>query len=309
MAIFRLKITNGNLGNAELIIANKTNLDLEMHLEGWLEHSPWAVVNEPILWIGRQTTAAVEGGTIFPDLLGVDSSGNLVIVEVKRGKAPRDVVAQLLEYAAWANELSDEQLFATAERYFSTREEFKDADFMTAFRDVFETEELPVLSQKLRLFILAEEIPPAISRVCRFLRTSHGIDVTCIDVSTFTTESGEVLVSTEVKVGDENIVAPKHTESPRWSGEHRVKQVVWDAVKELTHEKTDFIFAPKDVTAIILKKHSNFNKNTVGCQIIADCVNHTSRHHYPGGDDRYWWIEKGKYRLYDQERDKVTTQS
>jgi len=308
MAIFRLKMKNGDLGNAELVVAKETNLDLEKHLEGCLEHRPWAVVNEPILWIGRQTTASVEGGTIFPDLLGVDSSGNLVIVELKRGKAPRDVVAQLLEYAAWANELSDEQLFATAERYFSTREEFKDTDFMTAFCTMFETEELPVLSQNLRLFILAEEIPPAISRVCRFLRTSHGIDVTCIDVSTFTTESGEVLVSTEVKVGDENIVAPKHTENTRWSGEQPARQVVREAVEELTHGKKDFIFAPKDVTAIILKKHSSFNKSTVGCQIIADCVNHASRHHYLGGDDRYWWIEKGKYRLYDRERDRVTTQ-
>ncbi len=43
---------------------------------------------------------------------------------------------------------------------------------------------------------------------------------------------------------------------------------------------------------------------TVGCQIISDSVNHTSRHHYPGGEDRYWWKEKGKYKLFDPSTDK-----
>lgn len=61
-------------------------------------------------------------------------------------------------------------------------------------------------------------------------------------------------------------------------------------------------FAPKDVVAEVLASYPSFNKNTVSCQIISDCVNHTSRHHYPGGSDRYWWVEKGKYELYDPER-------
>ena len=111
MAIFRLNVEDDNLHNAELVIAKETDIELESHLESWLENSPWALVEgEPILWIGRQTSANVEESTIFPDLLGVDSEGNLVIVELKRSRAPREVVAQLLEYAAWAKELSDEQI-------------------------------------------------------------------------------------------------------------------------------------------------------------------------------------------------------
>ena len=36
------------------------------------------------------------------DLLGVDREGNVVVVELKRDRTPRDVVAQALEYAAFA---------------------------------------------------------------------------------------------------------------------------------------------------------------------------------------------------------------
>jgi hypothetical protein len=306
MAIFRLKTEDGDLSKAELIIAQKTNLELETHLEGWLERSPWAIAQEPILWIGRQTTASVEDGIIFPDLLGVDSDGNLVIVELKKGKAPREVVAQLLEYAAWANELSDERIHEIASVYFESRQDFQGMDFQEAFSAVFEVDEAPILNQRLRLIILAEEIPPAVSRVCRFLRTSYSIDVSCIAVSTFQTESGEVLISTEAKVGEENVVGPKRTQSSRWSGDKPVEQVVWEAVQELTQGNKDFVFAPKDVIAVILKKYPNFNRSSVRCRIISDCVGHTSRHYYPGGDDRYWRIEKGKYCLYDPERDKMT---
>ena len=294
------------MSKAELLVAQETRLRLETYLEGWLERSPWALAQEPILWIGRQTTASVEEGTIFPDLLGVDAEGNLVIVELKKGKAPREVVAQLLEYAAWADELSDERIHEIATSYFQRHSTFQGRSFQTAFSSVFETDETPVLNQRLRLFILAEEIPTAVARVCRFLRTSHGIDVSCVAVSIFQTQSGEILVSTEAKVGEENVVAPKRPQTPRWSGEP-VRQIVWEAVQELTQSDKDITFAPKDITAAILKKHPNFKESNVGPEIISGCVNHSSRHHYPGGADMYWWIEKGKYRLYDSERDKMTT--
>ena len=310
MPIFRLE-------EDKLIIAQKTNLELERHLEDWLENSPMALIqDELILWIGRQTSATVEDSTIFPDLLGVDAEGNLVIIELKRDEAPREVVAQLFEYAAWANALSESQIHEIAEAYFEIREAVKGKTFNDAFRDKFdmtETDEIPPLNGYLRLFVIAEKISPRIAHVCRFLRTSYGMDISCIDVSIFRTESGEVLVSTEARVGDENFAAPKvqkqKTASPasRWSGDKLVKEVVWEAVQELTHGKTDAEFSIRQVTSTILKKDSDFKKGTVNGQITADCVNHPSRHHHPSAKENYYWrIGHGKYRLYDPEKDPET---
>ena len=58
MAIFKLKTTGGDIAKAELVEASKTSLDLEAHLESWLEHSPWAIAQEALLVIGRQTSSA-----------------------------------------------------------------------------------------------------------------------------------------------------------------------------------------------------------------------------------------------------------
>ena len=171
MPIFRLE--GDDISNTKLILAKETNLELESYLEDWLENSPWALIqDELILWIGRQPSANVEDSTIFPDLLGIDSEGSLVIVELKRDEAPREVVAQLLEYAAWASELSEERIKEIAEDYFDTIGTFEAKHFNEVFIDTFyipETDDIPTLNRNLRLFIVAEDIPARVARVCRFL--------------------------------------------------------------------------------------------------------------------------------------------
>ena len=309
MPLFRLQIEGDDMSNAELVIAQETNLKLESYLESWLENSPGALTqDELILWIGRQTSAAVEEGTIFPDLLGMDSEGNLVIVELKRDRAPRDVVAQLLEYAAWANELSEKQVHEIAERYFQTRDEFKGRDFHDVFNDIFDPDEVPTLNRSLRLFVVAGEISSRVSSVCRFLRTSYGMDISCIAVSTFETKSGEVLVNTEVKVGNADTSAPKAhrplaSQKSQWSGDKSVREVVLEAVQESTGGDTNVEFTPKEVRALVLKKYPDFNEGTVGAQLYMGTQLYKGAYPYK----HYWRVEKGKYRLLDPERDSAPT--
>jgi hypothetical protein len=304
MAIFKLKRNNGNIIDAELVEATKKDLDLEKHLECWIEKSPWAIAQEPLIWIGRQTTASQEDSIIFPDLIGMDRDGNIVVVELKKGRAPREVIAQILEYATWVSSLTDKEIISMATTYISQNQNIGKTRFDKLFIDKFEVDDFPSINQTQRLFIIAEEIPPRIASVCRFLRTSHGLDIHCIEFSVFETESGEMLVNSERIVGQEEVIEPKKKVGNRWSGDIPVRQVVWEAVQKLTNYDPNYIFSPKEVTQVVLKKFPNFNKSTVGCQIISDCVGHTSRHHYPGGEDRYWWVDKGKYRLYDPKNDK-----
>lgn len=303
MPIFRLE--GDDISNAELVIAQETDLELESHLENWLENSPWALVqDELILWIGRQPSARNEEGTIFPDLLGVDAEGNLVIVEFKRGRTPRDVVAQLLEYAAWADELSEEQIQEVAEHYFETTDEFKGKQFDDAFKDVFDisdTDEVPPLNRNLRLYVVAEDIPIRVARICRFLRTSQGMDINCINIATYQTEeSDEVIVSMETMVGDENVVVPK---VKRRSGEKLTDQMVWEAVQEFTKGDPSTTFKLKDIEQVVLEKYPDFNVGKVRRWIRGSCVDFPSRYNYPILEDRYRWIARDKYHLYDPKKD------
>ncbi len=302
MPIFRLE--GDDISKAELIIAQETDLELESYLEDWLENSPWALIqDELILWIDRQPSARDEEGTVFPDLLGVDAEGNLIIVELKRDRAPRDVVAQLLEYAAWANELSEQQIHEIAEAYFETRDEFQGNTFNDVFMDVFEileVDEVPPLNRNLRLYIVAGDIPARVARVCRYLRTSHSMDIRCIDVSTFQTEAGERLVSMETLVGDENVATIK---TKRKSSEKLTHQMVWEAVQEFTKGDINVRFKLKDIEQVVSVMFPGYDKKRVRYWLRSCCVDFPSRHSYPRGEDRYFWIKKNEYRLYDPEKD------
>ena len=300
MPIFRLEAKDGDLSEAELIIAQETNLQLEEHLESWIENSPGALIpDETVLWIGRQTSARTDENIIFPDLLGVDAEGNLAVVELKRDRTPREAIAQLLEYAAWANDLTEEQLHAAAEEYLD--QPFQDA-FRKAF-DIPESDEIPPLNRAMRLFIAAGEITPRIAAVCRFLRTAYGMDIRCLSVSTFQTEAGETLVSIESAVGKE-LPAPAKpqklpsTQTSRWKYDKPVREAVREAAHEFTGGDTEMEFTSKDIFETIRKKYPDFNRSTVSCQLIAGSPNHPSQKHYSTLSDYYWRVGVGKYRLY-----------
>ncbi|RKU22204.1 hypothetical protein C6503_04350 [Candidatus Poribacteria bacterium] len=308
------------MSKGRLVIAPKTKLELEKHLENWLENSPeQTLAQEDFLWIGRQTSATGENGTIFSDLFGVDSKGNLVIAELKKGRTPRDIIAQILDYAAWADDLSDAQIRGIAEAYFKTREGFQEKTFDEAFREAFdipETDELPRLNGgDLRLFIVAEEIPSRVARVCRFLRSSHGINVSCVDISIFQTESHEIVVSTETVVGDEDFVVPKTQQQerpsspPRPPSDRPIEDIILETVQEFTKGDLNAIFTLKEIEQIISEKHPDLAKSDkVRNRIRGSCVDFEKRHTYsPIGPNTYQWVSRGKYRLYNSEKDKVET--
>ncbi len=96
------------------------------------------------------------------------------------------------------------------------------------------------------------------------------------------------------------------TESTRWSADIPVRKVVWNAVQKLTNGNKGIEFAIKDLRPVIENQHPNFKMSNLGPEIYAYCANSPSRKHYrsAGNYCYYWQIAKGKYRLYDHEKDK-----
>ncbi|RLG19778.1 hypothetical protein DRN74_06385 [Candidatus Micrarchaeota archaeon] len=92
----------------------RSRLDWEERIEKWLEQDI-SIVSDDLLVIGRQVETDF-GGLI--DLLCLDRTGDLVIVELKRDKTPREVTAQALDYASWVKELSSERVTEIASKYF-----------------------------------------------------------------------------------------------------------------------------------------------------------------------------------------------
>lgn len=105
----------------------------EEELERQLENDP-SRVNSDLLVIGRQVRTDF-GGII--DLLCIDKNGCTVVIELKKGRTPRDVTAQTLDYASWAKGLSRRRLAQIAGSYLSSRTGSR-SSLTTAFREKFD---------------------------------------------------------------------------------------------------------------------------------------------------------------------------
>lgn len=316
MGLFKLNYMKSDFSDGYMERANKEEIDYEKDFENWLENSPHVLFDDEdtttVLWIGRQLTASIEDGVRYPDLIGIDSKGNTIIVELKKGKTPREVIAQLLEYASWVSKLTEDELNLLALKYYELDTDLSGKTLKQIFKCVFYPdvdEEIPIqFNVRQKLFVIAEEITPGIRDVSRYLSTVGRLDITCVEYDVYKSADGSVFIGTEresFQTESAGVTRERSVASTdRWNGGLPVKEVVKRAVDLITNRSIDAEFSPKDVVEEISKEHPGFNMSTARCQLIQDCVNHNSRKHYRGGQmDYYYLIGKGRYRLYNSERD------
>ncbi len=179
----------------------------ESVLEQWLVSNPDKILEDGrILILGRQVRTDL-GGLI--DLLGVDREGNVVVVELKRDRTPRDVLAQALEYAAFAARLDVDTLECILRRH----EQDESLSLADCHRDCFSVDpsEAVAFNQDQRIVVVGQQVTPAIRQTASFLG-SKGVRVTCVEFAFFKAAEGGRLLSQETVVGVGD-VKPRHVAS------------------------------------------------------------------------------------------------
>src|SRR5208282_1659118 len=83
-------------------------------LQPWLESNP-EIIGSDIMILGSQVPT--RSGRI--DLLGIDKSGNIAIIEIKRSELPRESLAQAIDYASDVAEWTVEELGEVCSGYIS----------------------------------------------------------------------------------------------------------------------------------------------------------------------------------------------
>jgi len=172
----------------------------ETQLEELLENNPEYFFEESkVLVIGRQVTTNLN---TFVDLLGIDKFGNTVVVELKRGKTPRETVAQILEYASFVENLDYAQLDEIYQDYSG-----EDIGLAEYHREYFENgeDEQVSFNKSTKLVIVAQEISREIRQTALFLRRK-GVDIYCMEFKYFETKAGEQIISSDFVVGEEEFI-------------------------------------------------------------------------------------------------------
>ena len=172
---------------------SEKKMEKEKHLEERLVRAPSAQIGDvEMLYINNQK-GTNKGGRF--DILGVDEQGDMVIVELKKGAAKREVIAQALEYASKIRE-ADYSYFQQEYTNFTgtTSDSEQSLDLAEAHKEHFELDE-PLdpdeFNSDQRLIIIASDIGENedLLRMADFLRV-HDIDVVAVEYSWYHDDTG-----------------------------------------------------------------------------------------------------------------------
>ncbi len=162
----------------------RSQLNLEERLENWIEKDI-SIISDDLLVIGRQINTDF-GGII--DLLCLNSSGDIAVLELKKDKTPREITAQALDYASWVKELSNERITDIANGYLGGNNFLEEA-----FKNKFGIDFPEVLNENHKILIIASEIDSSSERIIGYLSSSYGIDINAVTFQYFQRNKEEYL--------------------------------------------------------------------------------------------------------------------
>lgn len=119
------------------------------------------ILSSEWMLIGRQEITS-HGGRI--DLLAITPDGSLVLIELKRDRTPREIVAQALDYASWVEQLTSEKIAQIYQR-FSNGGNLDEA-FQQQFGSALDED---TLNQSHQIIIVAASLDAATERIIGYL--------------------------------------------------------------------------------------------------------------------------------------------
>ena len=158
-------------------------LENEKKLEAALA-TDLSLVGEGLLLIKRQVATA---SGKFIDMLAVDVQGTLVVIELKRGRTPREAVAQLLDYASWAKDLSRQEI---AEFYAQFH---NGTSFDEAYVSRFGSSVPEEINQQHKLVLVCSSLDPESERIIEYLSSDYGVPINAVFFRFFKDGANEYL--------------------------------------------------------------------------------------------------------------------
>jgi hypothetical protein len=186
----------------------------EKRLEDVIEQDLSILGLDLLLILGRQVETAY-GKKI--DLLAIDADGVLYVIELKKDRTPREIVAQLLDYGSWVGGLTVE----TIASIYAKRVAGNGKSFADAFRDRFSAELPETLNETHQLIIVASELDASTERIVEYL-SAYGVPINALFFRYFNDGSAEYLARSWLLDPVEAEVRRKRTGTKRtqapWNG-------------------------------------------------------------------------------------------
>lgn len=140
--------------------------------------------------IGRQVSTA---NGKYLDLLCMDRDCNLIVVELKKDLTPREVTAQVIEYASYTAEKKPEDIaqiyLRYSEKYLSQKNTL-DYAYRTKFGVELDEEQI---NQKVKMVIVAAKMDDGTEHIIQYLRKTYDVDINILFFQVFSHNTDRIL--------------------------------------------------------------------------------------------------------------------
>lgn len=175
------------------------------------------IANPNWLVIGREVPTK-HGGKI--DILAIDFSGSIVVIELKRDQTDREIIGQILDYASWVASLQAEdisKIYTENRHKIGQQYESLDEAFFSKFMRELDPEDV---NKNHDLVIVGRALDVATQRIAEYL-ASRQVRVTALLFNTFKeTDGPRYLVRAWLADPDEVVNQPMGSaEAREWNGE------------------------------------------------------------------------------------------
>ena len=201
------EMTLWQVAGQSLVEFHSTNLDNEQRLEDWITADP-SILGMDVAIFGRQVQTPF-GGRI--DLLGIDRDANCIVLELKRGRTPRDVVAQLLDYGSWVKNLGYNEIDQIAQRW---AQKSVAAIYQEAFGDTIPE----TVNEAHNLVIVASGLDDSSERIISYLSEEYGVSINAVFFTFFRKNDTELVGRAWLKDPVETTERSESRKRAPWSG-------------------------------------------------------------------------------------------
>ena len=184
----------------DVIKISKGPLDYEHRLEKWLIEDI-TILSQNLAVIGSQVVSPY-GKKI--DILAINSSGDLVIIEFKRNKPNREVIAQVLDSATWIKDLCYDELTNILNTY--GKSEYKDIEeFFTA---TFNKKAKEIgLNSDHQMIIVGSEIDESTVRIINYLaKEPYYLNINAVNFNYYRDSNGHEFLAQSYVLPENNII-------------------------------------------------------------------------------------------------------
>jgi hypothetical protein len=201
--------------NDQLQPMNKTTLNLEKRLKKWI-YEDISLLGLDLLILGQEVHTAYGG---FIDILAIDEQGNLVIIELKREKTHREIIAQCLDYGTWVKDLNYEEIINIYSSYMKL-------DLEKEFEKYFESKFPDEVNKNYQIIIVAESLDDSTERIVNHLNEYYSVNINAIFFNIFEKEGNEFIGRSWLKDPEDNI--GKEKQKLKWTGFYFVNTGITD---------------------------------------------------------------------------------